>query len=106
MQRAMPLEYRAAAPRGRRGSPGDDAIKTVGWEYVHSIVDDCSRLPYAEIHDDERAPTVADFHPMGFEWFEGRGIALERLMMRNLVWTLYARPPGATTGSRRAPTSA
>ena len=30
--------------------------RRVGWEYVHSIVDDCSRLAYAEIHDDERAP--------------------------------------------------
>ena len=32
--------------RGSRGA---------GWEFVHSIVDDCSRLAYAEIHDDERA---------------------------------------------------
>jgi transposase InsO family protein len=32
--------------------------RRVGWEYVHSIVDDCSRLAYSEIHDDERAPTV------------------------------------------------
>jgi hypothetical protein len=32
--------------------------RRVGWEYVHSIVDDCSRLAYAEIHDDERAATV------------------------------------------------
>ena len=33
--------------------------RRVGWEYVHSIVDDCSRLAYSEIHDDERA---ADRH--------------------------------------------
>ena len=35
--------------------------RRVGWEYVHSIVDDCSRLAYAEIHDDERATTVTAF---------------------------------------------
>lgn len=29
--------------------------RRVGWEYVHSIVDDCSRLAYSEIHDDEKA---------------------------------------------------
>ncbi len=32
--------------------------RKVGWEYVHSIVDDRSRLAYSEIHDDEKAPTV------------------------------------------------
>jgi hypothetical protein len=29
--------------------------RRVGWEYCHSIVDDCSRLAYSELHDDERA---------------------------------------------------
>jgi transposase len=32
--------------------------RRVGWDYVHSIVDDCSRLAYSEVHDDERAQTV------------------------------------------------
>jgi transposase InsO family protein len=57
--------------------------RRVGWEYVHSIVDDCSRLAYAEIHDDERAPTVAAFTRRAFEWFEARGIGVERLMTDN-----------------------
>src|SRR3712207_9350550 len=29
--------------------------RRVGWEYCHSIVDDCTRLAYSELHDDERA---------------------------------------------------
>jgi transposase InsO family protein len=57
--------------------------RRVGWEYVHSIVDDCSRLAYAEIHDDERAGTVAGFTRRAFEWFEGHGIGVERLMTDN-----------------------
>jgi transposase InsO family protein len=57
--------------------------RRVGWEFVHSIVDDCSRLAYAEIHDDERAETVADFTRRAFEFFEERGIAIERLMTDN-----------------------
>ena len=57
--------------------------RRVGWEYVHSIVNDCSRLAYAEIHDDERAETVAAFTRRAFEWFEERGIAVERLMTDN-----------------------
>jgi transposase InsO family protein len=62
--------------RGRRS-------RRVGWEYVHSIVDDCSRLAYAEIHEDERAGTVAGFTRRAFGWFEGRGISVERLMTDN-----------------------
>jgi len=57
--------------------------RRAGWEYVHSIVDDCSRLAYAEIHDDERAETVVEFTRRAFEWFEERGIAIERLMTDN-----------------------
>jgi transposase InsO family protein len=75
---------------GRFDSPGHALTgdrrrrsRRVGWEYVHSIVDDCSRLAYAEIHDDERAGTVADFTRRAFEWFEERGIAIERLMTDN-----------------------
>jgi hypothetical protein len=37
--------------QGTRGSRG------AGWEFVHTLVDDCSRLAYSEIHDDERAAT-------------------------------------------------
>jgi transposase InsO family protein len=57
--------------------------RRVGWEYVHSIVDDCSRLAYTEIHDDERAATVTGFTRRAFEWFEAHGIAIERLMTDN-----------------------
>jgi transposase InsO family protein len=75
---------------GRFDSPGHALTgdrrrrsRRVGWEYVHSILDDCSRLAYAEIHEDERAPTVADFTRRAFGWFEERGIAVERLMTDN-----------------------
>jgi transposase InsO family protein len=64
------------APTGDRGGRS----RRVGREYVHSIVDDCSRLAYAEIHADERAGTVAAFTCRAFEWFEECGIAIERLM--------------------------
>jgi transposase InsO family protein len=57
--------------------------RRVGWEYVHSILDDCSRLAYAEIHDDERAETVAAFTRRAFDWFLERGIVVERLMTDN-----------------------
>jgi transposase InsO family protein len=75
---------------GRFGAPGHALTgdrrrrsRRVGWEYVHSIVDDCSRLAYAEIHDDERAATVTGFTRRAFGWFEERGITVERLMTDN-----------------------
>jgi hypothetical protein len=35
--------------------------RRAGWESVHSIVDDCSRRAYGEIHDDEKAATVTAY---------------------------------------------
>ena len=57
--------------------------RRVGWEYVHSIVDDCSRLAYSEIHDDEQASTVTAFVIRALEFFSEQGIAAERLMTDN-----------------------
>jgi transposase InsO family protein len=57
--------------------------RRVGWEYVHSIVDDCSRLAYSEIHDDETAATVTAFTRRALDWFLELGISAERLMTDN-----------------------
>jgi transposase InsO family protein len=57
--------------------------RRVGWEFVHSIVDDCSRLAYSEIHDDEKAPTVTAFTRRALDWFLEHGIVTERLMSDN-----------------------
>ncbi len=54
-----------------------------GWEYVHSIVDDCSRLAYSEIHPDETAATVTAFTRRALDWLLEQGIVVERLMTDN-----------------------
>jgi hypothetical protein len=64
------------ADRTRR-SPGAD------WEYVHSIIDDCSRLAYSEIHQDETATTVTAFTRRALDWFLEQGIVCERVMTDN-----------------------
>jgi transposase InsO family protein len=64
------------ADRGHRS-------RGAGWEYVHSIVDDCSRLAYSEIHADERAATVTAFTERALDWFLEQGIVAERLMTDN-----------------------
>jgi transposase InsO family protein len=63
-----------------------------GWEFVHTLVDDCSRLAYSEIHDDERAATVTAFTRRGLDWFLARGIVTERLLSDN-AW-VYVKNKG------------
>ena len=57
--------------------------RRVGWEYCHSIVDDCSRLAYSELHDDERADTVTAFTARALDFFLEHGVVAERLMTDN-----------------------
>jgi len=54
-----------------------------GWEYVHIAIDDCTRLAYAEVLDDEKAITVAAFLKRAAEFFARHGITVERLMTDN-----------------------
>ena len=60
-----------------------------GWEFAHSIVDDHSRLAYAELHPDERAATVTSFLRRALAFFEAEGIEPRRLMSDN-AWA-YAK---------------
>ena len=57
--------------------------RRVGWVYAHSVIDDCSRLAYTELHPDERAPTVTAFTRRALDWFLECGIVSERLMTDN-----------------------
>ena len=62
-----------------------------GWECVHSIVDDCSRLAYSEIHPDERAATVTAFTRRALDWFLDQGIVAERLLTDNAFSYIHNR---------------
>jgi transposase InsO family protein len=57
--------------------------RRVGWEYCHSIVDDCTRLAYSELHDDEQAATVTAFTQRALDFFADHGVIAERLMTDN-----------------------
>jgi transposase InsO family protein len=65
--------------------------RRVGWEYVHSIVDDCSRLAYSEIHDDETAVTVTAFTTRALDFFLEHGVVAERLMTDNAFAYIHNR---------------
>src|SRR5438105_1475660 len=54
-----------------------------GVDVVHAIVDDHSRLAYAEIHDDQRAATVVGFLERALALYQRHGITPTRLMTDN-----------------------
>ena len=56
----------------------------IGYDYVHSLVDDRSRLAYSEILPDERGKTCADFLLRAAGYFAGQGIGrIERVITDN-----------------------
>jgi transposase InsO family protein len=66
-----------------------DRQRRDGVDIVHAIVDDHSRLAYAEIHNDQRATTVVGFLERALAFYADHGIAAKRLMTDN-AWT-YVR---------------
>jgi transposase InsO family protein len=57
--------------------------KTVGWEFVHIAIDDCTRLAYAEVLPDEKATTAIAFLRRALAFFARHGIEVERLLTDN-----------------------
>ena len=56
----------------------------VGYDYVHSVVDDHSRLAYSEVLPDEKGVTCAAFLERAIDYFAEHGIErIERLMTDN-----------------------
>jgi len=67
---------RSAGNKNARRSRG-------GFEFIHSAVDDHSRLAYSEILGDERKETAAEFWLRAVEWFADHGIAVEEVLTDN-----------------------
>ncbi len=55
----------------------------VGYDFAHAVVDDRSRLAYAELLPDERAVTVVAFTERALAFFARHGIKAKRLMTDN-----------------------
>ena len=58
--------------------------RRVGYDYVHSAVDDHSRLAYSEIHPDEQGDTCAGFIDRAAQFFADNGItSIDEIMTDN-----------------------
>lgn len=73
---------------GRRNRTG------TGYAYLHTALDDRSRLAYAEDLPDETAATCAAFLQRATAWFAQQGVIVERVLTDS-AWA-YTKNTGAT----------
>jgi transposase InsO family protein len=78
--RAQGIKNRAATPGKPRSSNREPKMGTA---FVHTVIDDHSRVAYAEIHDDETAVTAIGVLTNAVTWFADRGITVERVLSDN-----------------------
>ena len=62
----------------------------VGYDYLHSAVDDHTRLAYTEIHNDEKGDTAAGFLSRAAEFYASVGIGRIGAVMTDNHWS-YTR---------------
>ncbi|MCX5077397.1 IS481 family transposase [Streptomyces sp. NBC_00513] len=85
-------------------------IRGMGFDYVHSAVDDHSHLAYSEIHNDEKVATCAGFLTRAAAFFHSQGITrIERVLTDNawayrkgLAWKNVLAELGASGKLTRA----
>jgi transposase InsO family protein len=65
------------APQSKNHDPN------LGKAFVHTVVDDHSRVAYAEIHGDETAVTAVGVLKRAVSWFAARGVIVERVLSDN-----------------------
>ena len=88
------IHGRGNAPHAKRSS--------IGYRYLHTALDDRTRLAYSEILDDEQGPTAAAFWKRAHAWFADGGIDIERALTdngscyRSRAWAKALKDTGVT----------
>jgi transposase InsO family protein len=57
--------------------------QAAGYRFIHTAVDDRTRLAYSEVLDDEQGATAAAFLARAVAWLAGQGVAVERVLTDN-----------------------
>ncbi len=81
-----------------------DRRRGMGYWYIHNAVDDCTRLAYSELLDDERKETAAEFWVRANAYFESVGITVHRVLTDNgscYRSTLFAKTLGEAIKHKR-----
>ena len=76
---------------GERSRTSAELEQRVGYDYVHAVVDDHSRLAFAEVLADERAATATAFLERALVFFAAHGIQAKRVMTDNAFAYIHSR---------------
>jgi transposase InsO family protein len=68
---------RTGAPKSKYRQP------LIGTCYLHTVIDDHSRVAYVEAHDDETKETAAAVLRNAVAWFADRGVTVRRVLSDN-----------------------
>ena len=86
-------ERNRAATAARTGAPKSKYRQPlIGTCYLHTVIDDHSRVAYVEAHDDETKETAALVLRNAVAWFAERGVTVQRVLTdnggcyRSLLW--------------------
>lgn len=91
--------------RGYEGEYTKD--RQVGYRYLHSAIDDRTRIVYSEIHSDEQAVTAAGFWARAAAWYRSIGITPARVITdngscyRSGLWHRACQTTGTTVKKTR-----
>jgi transposase InsO family protein len=55
----------------------------IGTAYLHTVIDDHSRVAYLEVHADEKAATATGVLRRAVAWFAARGVVVQRVLSDN-----------------------
>ena len=75
--------HNAQATARRTGKRGKHYRPVIGTAFLHTVVDDYSRVAYVEICADEKAETAAGVLERAVAWFADRGVVVERVLSDN-----------------------
>ncbi len=74
---------------GNRNSRNSTRVRSssrhpvIGYHYLHTALDDHSRLAYSELLPDELGATAAEFWGRARDWFASYGVAVQRVLTDN-----------------------
>ncbi len=66
-----------------KGNDGHHGHGGVGYRFIHTAIDDRTRIGYSELHENEQAVTAAEFWLRAEAFFTGLGIRCERVITDN-----------------------
>jgi transposase InsO family protein len=100
--RAQGLQNRLATGRRTGQHSRTSGHPLVGTAFIHTILDDHSRLAYSEIRGDETRETASSVLRNAAAWFAARGVQIERILSdnrscyRSKLWAQACAEPGIT----------